>query len=194
MKNIMLALAIAGAVATPVAAQTVDPLQSETLVRKVINDPGTAWTFYGSGLTSKSVKDPDIPGGEAVRVTVGQKGANPWDNGALYAVTKPIKTGDVIFFAVYMRAPELKSGETTAMPTMGVTQQDSPYAPIAVSDVRISNQWGVYYAAAKATVGYPRGQARVSVQLASNKQVIDLGPVFVLNLGPNYDISTLPHN
>ncbi|WP_162875558.1 hypothetical protein [Sphingomonas crusticola] len=194
MKRIILGFALALTIAAPAIAQIVDPLQSEELIKKVINEPGTAWTFYGSGVTSKVIKDPDIPGGEAVRVTISQKGANPWDAGALYQVLKPIKTGDVIYFAVYLRAPELKSGETTAMPTMGVTQQDSPYAPIAVSDARIGNQWGVYYAAAKAITGYPRGKARVSVQLASKKQVIDLGPVFVLNLGPNYDIGTLPHN
>jgi hypothetical protein len=194
MKKIVLALTLAVAGVAPAMAQTVDPLQSETLIKKAINEPGTAWTFYGAGLTSKTVKDPDIPGGEAVRVTVSQKGANPWDAGALYQILKPIKTGDVIYFAVYLRAPELKDGETTAMPTIGVTQQDSPYTSIAVSDARIGKQWGVYYAAAKATAGYPRGKSRVSVQLASNKQVIDLGPVFVLNLGADYDIATLPHN
>jgi hypothetical protein len=192
MKHIILALAVAAA--APAAAQIVDPLQSEALIKKAINEPGTAWTFYGPGLTNKVIKDPEIPGGEAVRVTVSKKGANPWDNGALYQVLKPIRTGDVIFFAVYLRAPELKDGETTLMPTMGVTQQDSPYAPIAVTDVRIGNKWGVYYASAKSVTGYPRGQARVSIQIASEKQVIDLGPVFVLNLGPDYDLSTLPHN
>src|SRR3954471_4877097 len=98
MKKIMLALTLAVAGVAPAIAQSVDPLQSETLIKKAINEPGTAWTFYGSGLTNKAVKDPDIPGGEAVRVTVGQKGANPWDAGALYQILKPIKTGDVIYF------------------------------------------------------------------------------------------------
>jgi len=30
------------------------------------------------------------------------------------------------------------------------------------------------------------------MQLAADKQVIDLGPVLVLDLGPDYDMSTLP--
>ena len=33
--------------AAPAFSQTVDPLQSETLIKKVINEPGTAYTFYG---------------------------------------------------------------------------------------------------------------------------------------------------
>jgi len=194
MRHVVIAVMLAAAMPGGAKAQVIDPLQSEELVKKVINEPGTAWSFYGPGVSSKVIKDAEIPGGEAVRVTVAQKGANPWDAGALYQVQKAIRTGDVIFFAVYLRAPELKAGQTTTMPTMGVTQQDSPYASIAVSDARIGNRWGVYYAAAKATAGYARGKARVSVQLASDRQVVDLGPVFVLNLGPNYDISTLPHN
>jgi hypothetical protein len=46
----------------------------------------------------------------------------------------------------------------------------------------------------KATSAWHRGEAHVALQLAADKQVIDLGPVFVLDLGPDYDINTLPHN
>lgn len=182
------------ALAAPLAAQTVDPLQSETLIKKVINQPGTAWTFYGANYTNKVMKDPELPGTQFIRVAVSQQGAHPWDVGAGYAVPKAIKTGDVVYFAVYLRAPELKDGESLEMPGMGVSQASAPYAAIAMTTAHINNHWGVYYAAAKATLGYGRGEARISLQLATNKQVVDLGPVFALDLGPDYDINTLPHN
>jgi len=194
MKHFVLAAALGLTAAAPAFSETVDPLQSETLIRKVINEPGTAYTFYGDGLTSKPMKDPDIPGGVFVRVEVNRKGAQPWDAGGGYAVRKPIKAGDVIFFAIYARAPDLEDGETASMPGLGVCQDGSPYAPIAIADKRITNQWAVYYISAKATTGWQRGQAHVAMQLAADKQVIDLGPVFVLDLGPDYDINTLPHN
>jgi len=194
MKLIHFALACAFGVVTPAAAQTVDPLQSPELIHKAINRPGTAWTFYGPGLTKKVMKDADLPGGEFIRATVSQKGANPWDAGASYEVDKAIKAGDVIFFAIYMRAPELNGDETASIPGMGVGQANAPYGAIAMSNARASNHWGVFYAAARAPANFPRGQARASVQLAADKQVIDLGPVFVLDLGPDYDLSTLPHN
>jgi hypothetical protein len=194
MKLIHFALAYGVAVATPAAAQTVDPLQSTELIKKVINLPGTAWTSYGAGLTTKAMKDPDLPGGEFIRATVSQKGAHPWDAAAAYEVRKPIKAGDVVFFAVYLRAPELKDGETVPLSGMGVGQDGPPYSAIAMSDARVSNHWGVYYAANKATANYARGQARVTLPLASDKQVIDLGPVFVLDLGADYDLNTLPRN
>jgi len=194
MRNLALAVALGLTAATPAFSETVNPLQSETLIKKVINEPGTAYIFYGPGMTQKSMKDPDIPGGMFVRVDVSQKGAHPWDVGGGYPVLKPIKAGDVIFFAIYARAPNLKDGETASMPGLGVCQDGSPYTPIAVADKQITNQWGVYYISAKATSPWHRGEAHVAMQLAADKQVIDLGPVFVLNLGSDYDMSTLPAN
>jgi hypothetical protein len=194
MKKFALALALGLLAAAPAFSEIIDPLQSEELIKKVINEPGTAYTFYGPGLTSKPMKDPDIPGGAFVRVDVSRKGGQPWEAGGGYAIRKPIKTGDVIFFAIYARAPNLKNGETASLPGMGVCQDASPYTPIAIADKRITNQWAVYYVSAKAQTGWPRGQAHVAMQLAADQQVIDLGPVFVLDLGPDYDINTLPHN
>jgi hypothetical protein len=192
MKTIALAFAVA--IATPVIAQSTNPLESANLMKKAVNDVGIAYTFYGQNFTKKVVKDAQIPGEQYVRVDVTQKGAHPWDIGAQYAVDKPIKPGDVVFFAVYARAPNLKDGESIAISGVGVGQTEAPYASIAMTEMHLTNQWNVYYASAKTTAGAARGQARASLQLAGDKQVIDLGPVIVLDLGPDYDMTTLPHN
>jgi len=194
MKKLALAIALGLFAAAPAFSEIIDPLQSETLIKKAINEPGTAYTFYGGGMTQKQMKDPDVPGGVFVRVDVSKKGDHPWDVGGGYPIPKAIKTGDVIFFAIYARAPNLKDGETASLPQMGVCQDGSPYTPIAIGDHKITNQWGVYYVSGKATSAWHRGEAHVALQLAADKQVIDLGPVFVLDLGPDYDINTLPHN
>ncbi|HWI86399.1 MAG TPA: hypothetical protein VNT42_08770 [Sphingomonas sp.] len=145
-------------------------------------------------FSDQHTEKPDLPGTRFFRVTVAQAGAHPWDVGGSYVVSRPIKAGDVVFFAIYLRAPELKDGESVEMSGMGVGQAVAPYASIAMTSAHITNRWGVYYAAAKATTGYQRGDARISTQLAANRQVIDLGPVFALDLGPDHDIATLPHN
>ena len=193
MKRFALAVALGLFAAAPAFSETIDPLQSDILIKKVINEPGTRYTFYGSGLSNKPMKDSDIPGGEFVRVTA-TKGKNPYDAGGGYQINKPIKAGDVVFFAIYARAPNLKDGETAAMPGIGVVQDGAPYTPIAVADKRLTNQWNVYYVSGKSSMDWPRGKAHVAMQLAADNQVIDLGPVFVLDLGPDYDINTLPHN
>jgi opacity protein-like surface antigen len=193
MKKFALGLALGLLAAAPAFSETIDPLQSETLIRKTINEPGTRYTFYGSGLSNKTMKDTDLPGGEFVRVTA-TKGKNPYDAGGGYEINKPIKAGDVIFFAIYARAPNVKDGQTASMPGIGVVQNGAPYAPIAVADQQVTAQWNLYYASGKANADWPRGKAHVAMQLAADNQVIDLGPVFVLDLGPDYDIKTLPHN
>ena len=190
MKTIALVCAVA--IATPVIAQT-NPLESETLMKKAINDVGIAYTFYGQGFTQKVVKDAQIPGEHYVRVDVTQKGLHPWDIGAQYAVNKPIKSGDVVFFAIYARAPNLKDGESIAISGVGVGQTEAPYSSIAMTEMHLTNRWNVYYASAKTATATPRGQARASVQLAGDKQVVDLGPLIVLDLGPDYDVGSLPH-
>jgi hypothetical protein len=63
-----------------------------------------------------------VPGDQAMRVDVTAKGANLWDVGALSRIQKPIASGDAILVAVYLRAPKLKDGETTAIPFMGATE------------------------------------------------------------------------
>ncbi len=194
MNQIALGVALGLFAAAPVFSQTVDPLQSDALIKKVINEPGTRYNFYGSGYTQKVMKDADVPGGAFVRVDVASKGTHPWDVGAGYDIDKPIKVGDVIFFAIYMRAPNLADGQTASMPGIGVVEQAAPYTPIAVGDKQVTKQWNVYYVSGKANVAWPRGKAHIAMQLAADKQVIDLGPVFVLDLGPDYDINTLPHN
>jgi len=194
MKPYALACVALCAITAPVAAQQVNPLESEALMKKGINEVGTAYTFYGSGFTQKAMKEPAVPGGRFIRVDVGNKGANPWDVGAQYAIDKPIKAGDVVFFAVFLRAPNLKDGETARVPGTGVGQAAAPYAPIATTEAHVSNQWNVYYASTKASRAWGKGEARASLHLAADKQVLDLGPLIVLDLGPDYDMTTLPSN
>lgn len=192
MKYLALAVAVGLCAAAPAFSEVINPLESATLMKKAINEVGIAYSFYGQNFTQKTMKDPDIPGGHFVRVDVSQKGSHPWDVGAQYAVTKPIKSGDVVFFALYARAPNLKDGESISISGVGVGQAEAPYASIAMTEIRLTNRWNVYYASAKTTASWARGQARASLQLAGDKQVVDLGPLIVLDLGADYDMSTLP--
>jgi len=86
----------------------------------------------------------------------------------------------------------LKDGESISISGVGVGQAEAPYTSIAMTEMRLTNRWNVYYASAKTTASWARGQARASLQLAGDKQVVDLGPLIVLDLGADYDMSTLP--
>ncbi|KQM64463.1 hypothetical protein ASE75_09530 [Sphingomonas sp. Leaf17] len=180
--------------APPAPAPAKPAAAAPDILQKAINVPGANWSFYGATQTSKAVKSDGVPGGQAVRVTVKEKGANAWDVGGSSPVQKGIAAGDTILVAVYLRAPMLKDGETTPIAFLGATDSVEPYAPIANTSVDIGNQWKLYYASGKAPKVFAPGTARVTLHLAAAKHVVDLGPVFVLDFGQGHDPAKLPKN
>ncbi len=164
------------------------------ILQKAVNIPGANWSLYGATQTSKPVKSDGVPGGQAVRVTVKDKGANAWDVGGSSPIQKGIVADDTVLVAVYMRAPMLKDGETTPIASVGAIESTEPYAIIANTSVDIGNQWKLYYASGKAPKAFAPGTANVTLHLAAAKHVVDLGPVFVLDFGQGYDPAKLPKN
>jgi uncharacterized protein YbaA (DUF1428 family) len=167
---------------------------ADDIMKKAVNKPGTNWSVYGATQTTKALKDDGVPGGEVLRVTVSAKGANPWDVGGASPIQKPITAGDTILVAVYLRAPRLKDGETASIPFLGAGGATAPYEPVVSTGVTITKDWKLYYASGRAAKDVPGGTANAAIHLAADKQVIDLGPVFVLDFGQNYDPAKLPKN
>ncbi|MEO7687963.1 MAG: hypothetical protein ABIS51_01660 [Sphingomonas sp.] len=199
MRNALTAIiALATAWAVPVHARTAPapaPAQDAGggIMDKAVNKIGANWSFYGPNQTSKMMKDAAVTGGQFVRVKVTAKGANVWDVGAISPIQKPIAAGDTVLVAIWMRGPELKDGETMPLPLIGANAAAAPYTNLVASDVKITNAWKLYYASGKASTNFPGNSANVTVHLASDKHVVDLGPVIVLDFGQNYT-AKLPDN
>jgi len=187
----MLALPAIAQQAGATAAQSDAP---DDIMKKAINQPGTNWQVYGPNQKVKALNDSGVPGGQVIRVTVAAKGANAWDVGSTSPIQKPIAAGDTILVAMYLRAPELKDGETVSIPYIGANGVEAPYENLLGDGVTITRDWKIYYASGKATKAFAGGTMRATAHLAANKQVIDLGPVFVLDFGQNYDPAKLPRN
>lgn len=161
---------------------------------RMINNPLTTWNAYGPNQTSV-VLDHDGPKGyPATRVTISAKGANAWDAGVVMPVPKAIPAGHVLYIAVYLRAPEAKPGETVAMPFIGMTSSGPPYVNVISDHAAITGQWAQYYALGRTTQAFPAGGTQATVHLAGAKQVIDVGPIRVFDLGSDFDTSRLPRN
>lgn len=161
-------------------------------VGQLINDWTTATTWYLYGATQRN--EAMAKGGPKdypmTRVTVSAQG-NPWDVGASSPITKPIKAGDTVLVAVYLRAPNLKEGETTPIPHFGLNENRPPYTSIAKGSADVTNQWKVYYASGAAGQAFAPDQVVVGLQLAAARHVVDLGPVMVYDFGPGVDAATL---
>lgn len=161
---------------------------------RLINVPGTSWTVYGPDQIARRLEKEGPKGYPAIRVTVAKAGKNAWDAGAVSAVPKPVGAGDALLIAVYLRAPELKDGQTLSLPLIGATGAAAPYPPVAGEKVVLTNQWKLYFASGKAPKAFPADGVQATVHLAGSRQVIDLGPLRVYDFGPDFDLHRLPHN
>jgi hypothetical protein len=179
----------------PQAAPAAPPAApAPDLSSKLINVPGTNWTVYGPGQANKTLPNDGPKGYPAIRVTVTAKGKNPWDAGAVSPIPKAIGVGDVLLVAVYLRAPEARDGETIPLPFLGVAGAAAPYPTILSNPVAVTNQWKLFFAGGKSAQALAAGGAQVSIHLAGDTHVIDLGPIRVFDFGPDFDPARLPKN
>ncbi|WP_241491185.1 hypothetical protein [Sphingomonas sanguinis] len=160
---------------------------------KAINTPGIGWTAYGPNQSAKEVPAPEVPGGNAVQVKIAKAGTNPWDSGVTYPTIKPIASGDTLVTMVYLRAPNAAEGQTVTIP-VAMGGSEPPYPSITSEPLQVGSTWKRYFVTGVAGQAFAAGKANISVQLSGAKQVIEVGPAFLLDLGPNFDRSKLPHN
>ncbi|MDR3527083.1 MAG: hypothetical protein P4L57_07355 [Rhizomicrobium sp.] len=178
----------------PVQAQTKTDSGAADPLKSMINSPSAdSWSGYGATFVLRD--DPAVQAGKAMRITVAKKGANPYDSAAWDPIVKPVSKGDVILVAYWARAEEPPTGkETVSIPNVTVGLNKAPYTAFGEGAATITRKWTMYYASGVADADYKPGKLVVNVQLGSDIQVVDLGPVFVLDYGPDYDQTKLPHN
>jgi hypothetical protein len=148
---------------------------------------------YGPDQTSKLLPTAGPQNYPAYEVTVTKVGRNAWDDGAVSVIQKPINAGDVILIALYIREPSLADGQTETLPLIGATGAKAPYVGIASASATITNQWKLYFASGTSPQAFSAAGAQVTVHLASARHVIQVGPARVYDLGPDFDVSRLPH-
>ena len=173
MKRFALAFgcALAGLLLVPAAAQDLN----------IINDPGAPQV---NGASGRLRDDPGVQGGEALRVVVRNKGANPWDVAVETALTKPVKAGDQILFAFWARLEKGEGGATaTTLPYNAVQQSAAPYTALFVGPAEIGPEWKLHEIRGRATADYAAGMLNATIHLAGAAQTVELGPLFVVNLG-----------
>jgi hypothetical protein len=162
----------------------------DLLDHMILSASGDSWNVQGGTVRD----DADVKGGKATRVAV-RKGANPWDVQAMIGIPQPVAKGDIFLVAYYARIETPPAGATTGIISQaGVQMSKAPYTAFANEPSAPNGKWGVYYASGVADADYSKGALNLVLHLASADQVIDLGPVFMFNLGPNWDRTKIPHN
>ncbi|HEU4590080.1 MAG TPA: hypothetical protein VFS13_04155 [Steroidobacteraceae bacterium] len=160
---------------------TVVVAEEDIWAKTINNDSNGVWNVIPDKPKPKQVKAEGIPGGYAYRIKA-NKGANPWDVQASSPVNGAINEGDVIMLMFYARAAEPAEGGSTL--TARIQANAPPWNATMDMTSGITQEWASYCAHRVAGATLPKSS--VSIHLATARQVIELGPVFVFNFGKGY--------
>jgi len=155
--------------------------QEDIWTKTINNDANGNWYFVPDKPKAKYFAVEGIPGGHAFRVKA-NKGANPWDLQASSPVNGAINEGDVIMLMYFARAAEPAEGGSSL--TARIQATAAPWTATMDMTSNITGEWKSYCAHRVASATLPKSS--VSIHLATARQVIELGPVFVFNFGKDY--------
>lgn len=189
MKSMMAAAMLAGILLCApagAAAQEGDDLWS----RQINRETAGQWNVMPERPAPRVVASSGVPGDAALRVRVPRASGNPWDIQASSPIGGAINAGDIILVAFYARA-EQPAPNGSVLPVR-LQMSGAPYTAVLEGAKTIDGEWRQHCLWGAATQSLAAGASNVSLHLANAQQVIDLGPVFVFNLGPDFDRAQLP--
>jgi hypothetical protein len=170
---LMCSAALAAVVSSPAAAQSGG---------SPINDPApSSLTVYGASGTV--VDDTKVAGGKALRIEVAAKGANSWDAGVSSPIKAAVKAGDALVLKFWARLESNENGSTSTLPWNAVSLASPPWTSVLGGPAEIGPEWKQFEVRGTADKDYPAGSLGAGFQLATAKQVVELGPVEVVDVG-----------
>ena len=149
----------------------------------------TSWTVSPERPSPRVVDASGAPGGNALRVRA-RRGANPWDVQATSPAGGDIAAGDVVLLAFYARAEQAAEGGSRLPVRLQLA--GAPYTSLLDGTKTIGTEWRQYCLSGVAAQAFRGDLTNVSIHLGAADQVVDLGPVFVFNLGAEFDRNQLP--
>jgi hypothetical protein len=158
---------------------------ADDIAEKIISVPvPSAYRVDGLKSGPDIHSDPKVQGGKALRVRVPAKSAHAWDVAVTVPINKPVKSGDALVLAFWARLAEGDAGATTAeLPYNAVQLAASPYTAVFSGPVTAGPEWKLHSVKGVVDHDYKAGELNVALHLATAKQVVEIGPVFVLDLG-----------
>jgi hypothetical protein len=165
------------AAAVPAAAQ-----ETGNAAERLINDPRVeALQPYGQPIPPVVRGDKGVQFGKALRVRL--KGSKDfWRVGVITPVLKPVKKGDRIVIAFWAKASGTENG---APGRIGRVQLEATpvIRTIFEQAFDIGPEWKMYQFEGVADRDYAPRTLNAAMHLDSAKQVLDIGPLFVVNYG-----------
>jgi len=169
--------------AAPAAAQQ----GADDILSHVISVPvPRAYRLDGTqnGARGQVRNDPGVQWGKALRVEVPGRNAQAWTTAVSVPINRAVHAGDRLVLAFWARLEQGENGATTAsLPYNAVQLSGAPYTAVFSGGVTVTPQWQMFEINGQASRDYADGALNVAIHLATGRQTIDIGPVFVLDMG-----------
>lgn len=177
MRPLLAALCLPLLAAAPSAAQ-----DAASMADRLMNDPRVeALQPYGQPISPSVRSDKDVQFGKALRVLL--KGHPNFARiGVTTPLLKPVRKGDRITIAFWARASRTENG---APGRIGRVQLEATpvIRTIFEQPFDIGPEWKMYQLKGVADRDYAPRALNAAMHLDAARQVLDLGPLFVLNYG-----------
>lgn len=164
---------------TGAVAQAAD----DDVMKNIINNPAVnQYQVYGP-QTHAQIKDPIVQGGAALEINVDGQHPNPYDVAAQMPISGAIKAGDTLVAAIWIRTVSTANGGQ-GQAVLRLQLSSDPYTEIAQKPVALTPTWELYTLQTVASTAFARDTTSLGIQIGHVDQTVDIGPAFILNLGP----------
>lgn len=151
---------------------------------RIANDPRVpALTPYGLNLPPRIRDDKAVQFGKAMRIQLSGH-ADFWRIGVISPTLKPVQKGDRIVIAFWARAEKTEGGAPGVIRRVQLEATTPAIRTIFEKPFEVGAEWKMYQLAGVADQDYPAGRLNAALHLDGAKQVLDIGPVFILDYGP----------
>jgi hypothetical protein len=167
------------------AAAAPPPAAADDIASRIISTPApSAFRLDGAPGRGSVRRDPAVQGGRALRVQVPGRSEQPWSIAVAVPITGAVRAGDTLILAFWARLERGDDGATSAqLPYNAVQMAAAPYTALFTGGATIGPEWRMHEIRGRADRDYAAGELNVSMHLATARQTVDIGPVFVLNMG-----------
>src|SRR3954464_15696975 len=137
-----------------------------------------------AGAQAQVRNDSTVQGGKALRVQVPGRSAQAWTTAVSVPINRPIHNGDNLVLAFWARLEQGDNGATTAsLPYNAIQLSAAPYTALFSGGVTVTPTWQMFEIDGRAARDYAADSVNAAIHLAPGHQTIDIGPVFVLDMG-----------
>ena len=127
--------------------------------------------------------DASVQFGKALRVPVPGRGEHAYAVAVAVPIVRAVQAGDNLVLAFWARLERGEDGATSAvLPYNAVQLASAPYTALFTGPATIGPEWQMHEIRGRADRDYAAGELNVALHLATGRQTVDIGPVFVLDM------------